>query len=133
MKDLGMGLRMGKVFGTRILVQPIESYTEMDRVKKEGLLVIPKAVEEANRPRPCMGIVMQLGEALKEKFEYCGLGKANRLPEEWPLQEGFYVMFSKYAGTEFYIEQVEYRMLEAKEIMCTMTCDNPEAYAPVVD
>lgn len=129
LKDLGMGWKMGRVFGTRVLIQPIEAFTEMDRVKKAGLLVIPETVEQANKPKPCTGIVLQLGDELLKQSAY-NLEFAQEQPT---LKIGDGVMYSKYSGTEFFIEQVEYRMLEFKEIMCTLEVVDDQAYGVVTD
>lgn len=128
LKDLGMGLKIGTVWGTRVLIQPIDPYTEIDRIKKEGLLVFTKLSEESNKPKPSTGVIVQLGEATIQDWT------ARLGPEtEWPLREGYMVMFGKYAGAEFIIDQVEYRILDISEIMCTVMASNPEAYAPVTD
>lgn len=124
-----MGLKMGKVFGRRVLVQPIEPFTEMQDVEKRGLLYIPDKVKDTNMPMPTTGIVLKLGDDLikwEEKpdgrlISYCG------------LNEGDAVMFGKYAGTEATIDKVTYRILLFEEIMCTLEVTNEEAYAVTTD
>jgi co-chaperonin GroES (HSP10) len=72
LKDLGMGLKMGRVFGTRVLVQPVNPFTEVDRLEKEGLLYAPKNAKDQATPLPSTGVVLQLGEGLINQFKGSG-------------------------------------------------------------
>lgn len=133
-----MGVSMGKVFGRRVLVQPIEPNTKALELEKEGLLYRPANAVEATTPLPSTGIVIQLGEELIREFLRLS---AQELPDEdihtvdefWPLRPGDYVMFSKYGGTEIAVDKETYRVLLFEEIMCTLEVANPEAYAVVTD
>lgn len=93
--------------------------------------MIPKSVEEQNKPKPCTGVIVQLGEAVKANFSWDG---KDHIPEiNWPLREGYMVMYGKYAGSDFMIDQVEYRIMDVSEIMCTLYAKDTQAYAPIVD
>lgn len=105
LKDLGMGLKVGKVLGSRVLVKPIQPFTEMDRVEKAGLLYAPKSVKDANTPLPTTGIVLQLGPLL---LPNCG------------VEEGDAVMFSRYAGMDIVVDQGDFKLLQIEEIACTL-------------
>lgn len=111
LKEVGRGVKMGLVLGDRVLVQPIKPFTKADEVEKKGLLFIPETTKEANTPLPSTGIVMQNGEGTSS---------------EWRLDVpvGTAVMFSKYGGTVFIIEQLEYRMFDTKDIMCTLEVED---------
>lgn len=133
LKDLGMGLKMGKVFGRRVLVEPIKPFTEIEEAEKKGLLYFPDSVKEQNTPMPSTGIVLQLGLELIEEFTIGRVG-SDVVPEsEWPLRPGDAVMYSKYAGSEASIDRGVYRILQFEEIMCTLDITNPEAYAITTD
>lgn len=123
-----MGVSMGKVFGRRVLVQPIEPTTKATELQKEGLLYIPDNAKESATPAPSTGIVLQLGEGLIRDFRL-DYGTESL----WPLAEGDYVMFSKYGGTEIAVDKETYRVLLFEEIMCTLLVANSEAYAVVTD
>lgn len=137
-----MGMKMGKLFGTRVLVQPIKPHTELDEVEKKGLLYIPETVKDQNTPLPSVGFVLALGDQLIQDFKYPDGWYPNYgeekdmigLPDsEWPIKEGDAVMFSKYAGSEVAIDKETYRIIEYKEIMCTLLCEDQEAYAVTTD
>lgn len=125
-----MGVSMGKVFGRRVLVQPIEPNTKALELEKEGLLYRPANAVEATTPLPSTGVVIQLGVDLIKEFAKAG---SSHLDDYWPLRPGDYVMFSKYGGTEIAVDKETYRVLLFEEIMCTLLVANPEAYAVVTD
>lgn len=56
---------------------------------------------------PSTGIVVQLGQEVSEEFRL-------RCPE------GTAVMFSRYAGTDAMIDEEEFRIMDSREIMCTL-------------
>lgn len=101
LKALNRNMVVSRVLGTNVLVRTVKPWTEMDEVERKGLLVIPEKVKEANEPRPTTGIVVQLGEALNGE-----------------LKDGDMVMFSKYAGIDFYMQEDDYRVLPIENIMC---------------
>lgn len=129
LKDLGMGFKMGKVLGRRVLVQPVTPFTEMDRVEKEGLLYMPEKAKEQNTPAPTTGIVLQLGEELLDEYKV----DYDDVPA-WPIKPGDGVLFGKYSGIEATVGNVTYRILNADDILCTIVdAENPEAYAVTTD
>lgn len=117
LKALGSGIQVGKVMGRRILVKLVESYTDMDRVEKEGTLYIPKTVRDANQPLPSTGVIVKLGE----EFAYTDTGG---------LAEGDMIMFSRFAGTDFRVDEQNFRILEENEIMCTLI-DTEQVVTPI--
>jgi len=95
--------------GRRVLVKLIHSFTEMDRVEKEGLLHIPKTAREANQPLPSTGIVVKLGEDFKQPWA-----------SPTVLEEGAMIMFSRFAGMDFRVDEQDFRILEENEIVCCL-------------
>ncbi len=104
LKEVGKGIRVGKVLGERVLIRTITPFTEMDRVEEKSLLYIPETVREANTPRPSTGIVVQVGSEV----------------DSLDIQPGTAVMFSRYAGSDVTVDEEEFRILELREIMCTL-------------
>jgi chaperonin GroES len=117
LKDLGMGLRVGRVLGDRVLVKPVTPFTEMDRLEKAGLLYAPTRDKEANTPAPTTGVVVQLGPDLE------------MLSSESELKAGDMVMFSRYAGMDIVVDQGDFKLLRYSEIACVLEAMNPEAVA----
>ncbi len=118
LKQIGKGVKVGKVLGDRVLVSTIIPTTEMDKVEKEGLLYIPKDMKDRNTPLPCTGVVIQVGDGVT-------------CERQSQLASGTAVMFSRYAGTDFTVEQNDgFRILETREILCTLEID-AEAVAPI--
>lgn len=112
-KALSDGLAVKSVMGKRILVIPIESYTDMDRVEKSGKLFIPESVREKNQPPPSSGVVVQIGTG-------CDCDENKDENGELIVREGSMVLFSKYAGAEFIIDQKSYKVLDLVEVLCTL-------------
>lgn len=124
LKALGAGIKVGKVMGRRVLVKLVIPHTAMDEVEKKGVLFIPETVKEANTPLPSTGVVVQIGQELKND---------DYTPKDSMVQEGDMVMFSRFAGTDFIVEQEDYRMLEEQEIMCTLVpADEEESLGSLV-
>lgn len=96
--------------GSRVLVIAVEPWTEMDEVEQKGLIHIPKAIKKDNTPLPTTGIIVQLGPDVHP---------------EW-FSEGDMVMFPKFAGNEFIIAEENMRIMDAKEILCTLVDVNEE-------
>lgn len=107
LKQLTNNLQVGKVLGARVLVKLVEPYTEMDRLEKEGLLVIPETNREANTPMPTTGVVVGVGQQVTE------------------LGEGDMIMFSRFAGTDCYFNEEAFRIMDAREVLCTLV-ETPE-------
>lgn len=112
LKEVAKGIQVGVVFGERVLVRKIQPFTEMDRVEESGFLVIPETVKEANTPPPSTGIVVQLGTDLMQ-----GDYPTARYDQ---LKPGTAIMFSRYAGSDVIVDEEEFKILDVKEIMCTL-------------
>jgi chaperonin GroES len=108
LKALGRGVRVKRVMGSRVLVRVLQSETEMDAVEKKGLLVIPEQVKKDNTPLPYMGVVVQLGPHLAYDAE------------EDTLHEGDVVLFSKFSGTDVRLNEQDFRIIEASEVVAIL-------------
>lgn len=107
LKMLGTGLEVDRVLGRRVLIKEVEPETIMDRLEKEAVLVFTAQLKKDNTPRASTGIVVKVGEA------YAGLGMS-------PVEEGEMILFSKYAGVSFSVdEESGYRIIDENEIICT--------------
>jgi len=102
LKQIGAGIKVGKVLGSRVLVKTVVPRTDLDRVEEEGLLFVPKHVKTENTPLPTTGIVIQVGPGVSV------------------VTEGDMVMFPKFAGCDFKIENEDFRVVEEAEVMCTL-------------
>lgn len=89
--------------GDRVVVQPIQR----DEVTKSGI-VLPDTAKE----KPQRGKVIAVG---KGRFDEDG----DRIPME--VSEGDNVLFAKYAGTEFKIDDEEYLILREQDILAIVT------------
>jgi|HubBroStandDraft_1064217.scaffolds.fasta_scaffold00148_47 co-chaperonin GroES (HSP10) len=110
LKELGKGLRVGRVIGNRLLVKTITDSTELDEIEKRGSLVIPKHIKKDYTPLPSKGIVVAVGE---DVVHYNIKGEPN-------FQEGDMVLFGKYTGTDFRCNEEDLRILNAEEILCVL-------------
>lgn len=131
LKDLGSGLKVGKVLGRRVLVKTVIPFTQMDQVEREGLLTVPKWVKRDNTPMPSTGVVVQLGNELIDQYMMRAAVDHAKSPDCWPIQEGSLIMFSKFAGTDFMIEEEGFRILDEREVLCTLEMVKPDAITPV--
>lgn len=105
------GLQVGKVLGDRVLVKLADPFTEMDRVEKEGILFIPETTREQNTPLPTTGVVVAVGDGIYGMIK--------------PLCEGDMILFSKYAGTDIYLNEEAFRIMDTREVLCTLVETNP--------
>ena len=103
LKELGTGLRVGRVLGNRLLVKTVQDMTELDAVEKRGNLFIPDQIKKDNRPLPSKGIVVAVGEE-------CATNWA----------EGDMILFGKYTGTDFRCNEEDFRIVNADEVLCTL-------------
>ena|SRR5579872_4016588 len=104
LKQLGTGLYVEAVLGDRVLVETVAPETGMDKAKKSGLY-IPESIEKANTPKPATGIILLVGDDVDSRR----------------LGPGVMVLFSKYAGFDFIIDEHEgYRVLDTREILCVL-------------
>lgn len=111
LKALGSGVRVSHVLGNRVLIRTIIPNTELDRVEKEGKLIIPQSIKDANTPLPSTGIVVQVGEGVSA--------------ESAALLTGAAVMFSKFAGTDFVVDEEDFKILDVPEVMAVLEFDDP--------
>ena len=130
---------MGKVLGSRVLIKTVAPRTEMDRVEQQGLVFIPKWVKKENSPMPTTGIVLAVGSDVqcaicgegglsgnhRDDLAYC----ASYTPI---INEGDMVMFPKFSGSDFQIENEDLRIVDSKEILCTLV-DTQQALVEVED
>ena len=126
LRATGKGLRIGKVSGTRLLVKLVKPWTEMDEVEKKGLLVLPETAKEARRPLPSVGVIVELGTGIYNDYD--------KMPEaemsifnDLRIKDGDAVMFSKFAGSDVTVEEEDFRILDYKEILCTLEFTDPLA------
>lgn len=141
LKALGTGLKVGQVLGSRVLAIAVEPETEMDRVEQEGLIHIPKPIKKDNTPMPTTGIVVQCGPDIPCKV--CGRGPWEAVtaggdlihsldgmdyrkegsylhPYEAGLHEGDMIAFPKFAGSEHIISEESMRIMDFREVLCTL-------------
>jgi len=88
-----------KPLSDRLVVKPLEAET----VSKSGI-VIPDTAKE----KPQEGIVEAVGPGRVDK-------DGNRIAME--VQKGDKVLFGKYAGDEFKVDGVEYKIIREDEVL----------------
>jgi len=91
-----------KPLGGRVLVEPLE---EKETVK--GGIIIPDTAKE----RPSQGRIVALGTGKRDD-------KGNKIPFE--VKEGDRVLLSKYGGTEIEVDEKQYKVFEADEILAVV-------------
>lgn len=79
----------------------------MDELEKKGLIYAPEDAKEKNTPLPTTGLVVEVG---------MGVGREMRDV----LRPTTGVMFPKFSGSDFAIEEEDYRILDVGEILCTL-------------
>lgn len=87
-----------KPLGDRVVVLPLK-----ESEKTKSGIILP---ETADKEKPAQGKVMAIGGG--EKIKKSGLKKGDE------------VVFEKYAGTEFKIGNVEYKILKEEEILAIL-------------
>lgn len=117
--QVSSGLEVHRVLGNRVLVDPVTPMTDLDRLERGGLLAIPQAVKKEHTPRPSTGIVLAVGPEVAQEGHSA-------------LRVGEMVMFSKWGGMSFQIEDKPYLVLEAAEIVCTLQAVEGKTLADVV-
>lgn len=136
LQQISQGLKVGRVFGERVLVEPIEPYTKMEEVKRGGLLHIPEEVEKQNKPMPSTGIVIQLGDGMVagklrllkngmipkagQVYSSDDIGEETAPTYKYDLRPGDMVMFDKYHGNDIVIDGRKLKMLDFRDISCTL-------------
>lgn len=68
--------------------------------------MIPDSVKKANTPLPSYGPITQVGDGCKQSW-----------------QEGDLVMFSKFAGTDFTVQNEDFRLVHEDEVLAILDCD----------
>jgi co-chaperonin GroES (HSP10) len=104
LKMVGSGLRVSKVYGSRVLVKTVKPYTAVDRAEKESGLYIPETVKDKYDNQPVAGIVVMCGDDVLSDIDH--------------ISEGDMVMFGRWSGNSYQIEQQDFRILDIKEVMC---------------
>ncbi|MCX6813966.1 MAG: co-chaperone GroES [Candidatus Azambacteria bacterium] len=87
-----------KPLGDRIVVAPVK-----ETQKTKSGIILP---ETADKEKPAQGKVMAIGAG--EKIKKSGIKKGDE------------VVFEKYAGTEFKIDNVEYKILKEDEVLAIL-------------
>jgi chaperonin GroES len=96
-----MALKL-KPLGDRVLVEPAE-----EKEVKKGGIIIPDSAKE----KPTEGIVRALGTGKTDD-------DGNKVPFE--VKVGDRVLVSKYGGTEVKIDNKEYKLLNADDILAIL-------------
>ena len=87
-----------KPLGDRIVVSPVK-----ESEKTKSGIILP---ETADKGKPAQGKVVSIGAG--EKIKKSGLKKGNE------------IVFEKYAGTEFKLGGIEYKILKEDEILAIL-------------
>jgi len=91
-----------KPLGDRILVEPVE-----EKETKKGGIIIPDSAKE----KPTEAVVIALGTGKTDD-------EGKKIPFE--VKKGDRVLISKYGGTEVKIEDKEYKILNADDILAVI-------------
>jgi chaperonin GroES len=89
-----------KPLGDRVVVKPAER-----EEKTKGGIFLP---DTASKERPMEGMVLAAGEGRRDD-------NGKLIPMN--VQAGDKVLFAKYSGTEFKVDEVEYLILSEKDIL----------------
>lgn len=115
LKQVGKGVFVKRVVGKRLLVKTIEPWTEADQAEQTSGLYIPPSIKEKNTPLPTFGVIVQLGTTVA--------------PDEF--EEGELVLFGKFAGMDFTMQQDKYRLIHVDEVVAVLDVDMSTIIAPV--
>jgi len=91
-----------KPLGDRVLVEPVE-----EKEVKKGGIIIPDSAKE----KPTEGIVVALGTGKTDD-------QGKKVPFE--VKKGDRVLVSKYGGTEVKLNDKEYKILNADDILAVI-------------
>lgn len=117
LKQLALGIRVGRVLHDFVLVEAVVPYTKADEVIKSGLLHLPEQAKKDATPLPNTGIVLDAGPEARQH-----------------IKDGEMVMFSKFAGIDATFSDDKdakdqprhYKLLRWSEIICTLvSTDEP--------
>lgn len=117
LKQLGKGMKVGIVWGNRVLVKTVIPFTKADELEKSGLLYMPEDVKNANTPLPSTGFIIEIGREVEDDVAQ--------------LLEGRAILFSKFAGADFVIDEEDFKILDIAEILCTIDFDEDSPVVPV--
>lgn len=125
LKALGKGLKVARVYGTKILVETVQPYTEMDEYTQKGLH-IPDSVRAAREAQvlPSTGIVLMLGGSLKDT-ESGGLNYYETVDGalDFFVKEGDMILFSRFAGSDHNIDGEQVKIIDITEILAVLETD----------
>jgi len=116
------GVSVSRMFGNRILIEPIRPKTAMDEYEErvsrgeEGGLVIPDTAREANQPLPCLGLVLLISDDFEDKS----------------LKEGDAVFYSPYSGSDWVFEKRPLKVLERREVLGQLEVENIKEWKKLV-
>ncbi|MRR09260.1 co-chaperone GroES [bacterium] len=91
-----------KPLGDRVIVKPLEP-----KETKKGGIIIPDTAKE----KPMEGEVMAVGPGKVDE-------KGARIPMD--VKKGDKVLYGKYSGTEIRIDDVEYLIMHADDVMAVI-------------
>lgn len=104
LQDLaGDGLAIGRVFGKRLVVTPVEPRTKLDDLEKEGVLFAPTETKEKYTPTPSTGIVLFVGA------EAVGA-----------IERGDAVIFNRHAASHHVINGNKIAVISLEDVYCTL-------------
>jgi len=130
LKLVGDGLKVGRVFGKRLLVKLVKPHTIMDKAKASGLS-IPESAEKEHEAMPTCGIVIAHGEELLETVPVVNGATSTVQPVDSAPKLYDMIMFSRWSGTDVQIENENFRIIHLNEIICTL--EPVELGSPVVE
>jgi co-chaperonin GroES (HSP10) len=107
LKALGYGVTVKRVIGKRLLIKPIDVWTELDEWERKGL-ALPEGVKKEQQPLSQMGEVVQLGTD----------------PECADYVEGQFVMFSKFSGIDLKLNAVGFRIITLEEVVAELDIEH---------
>lgn len=124
LKQLGSGIKVGKVCGDRVLVKTVIPLTDLDEYEKKGI-ALPEGLKEEYTPLPSTGIVLETGAGIK--CQECGEkrfihDKEMSLCERFipPVSEGDMILFPKVSGMDIQIADQDLRIIRADDILCVL-------------
>lgn len=106
LKTVGKGVFVKKVLGARLLVRQVIPWTEADEFEKKSGLVLPSAAKAAATPIATYGPIVQVGDGCKY---------------EWQVED--LVLFGKFSGMDFSMQNDDFRILHEEEILCVLDVD----------
>ncbi len=109
------GLQIGFVNAGRVVVEPVQAYTEYDEINKRGLIYVPDAAKEDARPQPSTGIIIKCGEGVPAEFG-----------------PGTMVAFSRYSGMRFAVDKKDLIILQVADIAMTLEAVEGKALGDLV-